>query len=213
VAALGPVSSPACIKHDKEDDNSCMKKLRGGSHFYDIIRGVDGLVYRATVLRSALGATELMQRQVRVWSLACSLVLVSFIFGLAPVLARGNDSQADLPPSQLTGVRLANDGSLTLVDDATLPPPAVSGFARWGVFIAPAQLLDRPVTRLRLDYNAVVPAGCAALIDVRGSADGQRWSAWHIERAAGAEVAFDQPVRWVQYRAKARWYARLCLPR
>lgn len=138
-------------------------------------------------------------RRVRTWSLVCSLVLVSLVLGLAPEVVRAESIPAGL--SQQTGVGLADDGSLTLVGH-TPAPASLGAFARFGTFTAAVTRLTSPASRVLVRYEANTPPGTLALLDVRASSDGQRWSEWRSGLAADAEARFGYSMRYVQYRVR-----------
>ncbi|HMQ32020.1 MAG TPA: hypothetical protein PKD53_14925 [Chloroflexaceae bacterium] len=102
--------------------------------------------------------------------------------------------------AQLDGVLSQADGSLTLDQGAGPAPRVFGGHQRFGTLVSQPLTLDQPTTRLQLTYAALTPPGAEARVDVRGSADGQRWLPWLTDLPAGSVVSFGQPVRYAQYR-------------
>lgn len=133
-------------------------------------------------------------------------VLLIFFVALIPpdlALAEGSDI-GGLPAASpalttLDGATYGPDG-LTLDAGAGAAPAFAAGFARFGTALAEPVVLAAPTSRLKLSYSALVPPGTAALVDVRGSADGRRWLPWVVDLRPGDVIAFTPPARQVQYR-------------
>ncbi|PDW02529.1 golvesin C-terminal-like domain-containing protein [Candidatus Viridilinea mediisalina] len=139
------------------------------------------------------------------WSrLAWALLIV--LVALPASVAQAQNLEDATLHNTVTGLAQSDDvlsladGSLTLAANA-LPPPAYLGsFQQYGVHTSATHRFALPTTRLALSYQANIPNGSAALVDVRGSVDGQRWLPWVTELAPGAVVGFSQPIRYAQYR-------------
>lgn len=102
--------------------------------------------------------------------------------------------------AQLDGVLSLADGLVTLAPLAGAPPLTLVGFQRYGTLVSNLLTFNQPIDRLQLSYSAFTPPGAAALVDVRGSPDGERWLPWLTNLQPGAVVSFGQPVRQAQYR-------------
>ncbi|RRR78521.1 MAG: hypothetical protein EI684_00230 [Candidatus Viridilinea halotolerans] len=102
--------------------------------------------------------------------------------------------------AQSDDVLSSADGSLTLTRNASPPPAYLSGFQQYGTYTSATQRFNLPTSRLALTYTADVPNGTAALLDVRGSVDGQHWLPWVTEVAPNGVVGFTTPIRYAQYR-------------
>jgi hypothetical protein len=133
--------------------------------------------------------------RVRAGSLIFAVALWSAT--LAPSTAAAGSS--DIAAGQREAVTVAPDGVVTLAPDAPPAPLALGGYSRFGLFIAPARPLA-PFRALRVSYDIALPRGAAALVDVRASADGVRWTAWEVGLKSGQEATFDRPARYAQYR-------------
>ncbi|MEN9935215.1 MAG: hypothetical protein RLZZ387_1794 [Chloroflexota bacterium] len=133
--------------------------------------------------------------RVRAGSLVTAVVLWSAL--LAPPAAAAPPPQ--VAPSQREAVAISRDGALRLAADSSPAPTAYGDYTRFGTLTSPP--LPLPAFRaLRVTYGADVPAGSAALVDVRASADGTRWTPWATEVAADTEVEFASYARFAQYR-------------
>jgi hypothetical protein len=141
-------------------------------------------------------------RRARALSLACSVAMIGVIAALVPLLAYANPVRVELPPSQQTGVSVADDGRLTLVGDTQPLPAAAAGFDRFGMFSSAPRALAQPTKRLLLRFDADVPPGAAVAVDVRGSADARVWTSWQTDQPSGALVTFARALRFVQYRVR-----------
>jgi len=131
------------------------------------------------------------------WAL---IILIAALVPALPALADGPVAAPLASLSQLDGALRQPDGTLTLTADAGPPPPAVTGYQRYGSALSTVIALGQPTTRLQLSYLAALPAGSAARIDVRGSVDGRRWLPWLTDLPADAVIGFAQPVLHAQYR-------------
>mgnify|MGYP001397467447 CR=1 FL=1 len=109
-------------------------------------------------------------------------------------------SRAVVGLAQLDGALSQADGSFTLAHDAGATPRALGGYQRFGTLLSQPIALSLSTTRLQLTYAALTPPGAEVRVDVRGSADGQRWLPWLTDLPAGAVAGFAQPVRFAQYR-------------
>lgn len=98
------------------------------------------------------------------------------------------------------GVLIAADGTIRLHARAPAPPASEARYRRYGFLLSPSQIFAKPTTRVALDYVAAIPNGAAVRIDLRGSADGQRWSPWETDLTSGATVEFPRSIRMAQYR-------------
>ena len=100
------------------------------------------------------------------------------------------------------GVIVALDGSVTLASDARPTPHAFGGVGRFGIFTSETTAYAGAFDTLRVAYEAHIPRGAQAAIDVRASADGARWTPWVVDLPPGAVARFDQPARFAQYRIR-----------
>jgi hypothetical protein len=138
------------------------------------------------------------------------LLLFAFLGTLAllvPALipAQSVSSAPQLPENRFgtyEGIVFAENNRLSLQPDAAAPPTGNSPYQRYGFYTSPVQMLDAPSSRVELRYDAAAPAGSAALLDVRASADGQHWTAWETGVSSGDAVDFTTTARMVQYRAR-----------
>jgi hypothetical protein len=102
---------------------------------------------------------------------------------------------------QFQDVRSGRDGSLTLRANAP-PAPAVYGsYVHFGLATSSPQRFSTSFRSLRVDYDANTTQRSAVRIDVRASADGQRWTAWEIDLASGTTATFAAAAQFAQYRA------------
>ncbi len=104
---------------------------------------------------------------------------------------------AFVPPD---GLLTQADGQIALAPNTGARPRSLSNFQRSGSLVSPPFTFEQPTTRLKLTYTAHTPPGSQARLDVRGSADGQRWQPWRTGLPVDAVVSFDPPVRQAQYR-------------
>jgi hypothetical protein len=106
------------------------------------------------------------------------------------------------PRASVQHEALLVDGSgwVRLHPHAPRAPENLGGQRRFGLLMSPALSFETPFRALRLNYAAEIPPGATALLDVRTSTDGTRWTAWHTDLASGAEVEFEAPARLAQYR-------------
>jgi hypothetical protein len=105
--------------------------------------------------------------------------------------------------TEMMGVAVSANGVLHLLPDAPPPPAGESeSFERYGFLVSPVEETDSPTSRFAVSYDATVPEGSALRLDVRGSADGERWTAWETEVApqGAGMVILPQVVQMVQYR-------------
>lgn len=142
----------------------------------------------------------------RQWShLVCARTL-AWLLALCSIGATPlTPAQAATLPTQIAGTHLntrtADDGTLALEPNAP-PAPAVYGaYSHFGTVLSTPQASSFFFQALHLGYTADTPAGSELRIDVRGSADGQRWTEWEVGLANGGRATFTRPVRWAQYRA------------
>jgi hypothetical protein len=91
-------------------------------------------------------------------------------------------------------------GRVTLAADAFPAPPLLGAYARSGTLIAEALSFNLGISRAQIRYVADTPPGTAVRVDLRASADGQRWQPWVVGLPSGAVVGFGGPVRFAQYR-------------
>lgn len=154
----------------------------------------------------------------RACTLLCSrqrpAIVLTLIVGLIALIAHHPSYAASQPiesPTTLAasamgvqheGVLIAADGALSLSPAALPSPLANQPAARYGFYLAPAQHLESPTLRVALSYDAHLPAGSRVGVDMRGSADGERWTAWETDLKNGAIVTLPNAVRVVQYRAR-----------
>ena len=136
---------------------------------------------------------------VRARTLAWLLAL--FSIGAAPLTpVQAAPSRPHLAGTHLN-IRAADDGTLAL-DPGAPPAPAVYGdYSHFGTALSAPQASSFFFQALDLRYEADLPAGSDLRIDVRASADGQRWTEWEVGLANGSRAVFARPARWAQYRA------------
>lgn len=96
---------------------------------------------------------------------------------------------------ELANATLTSEG-LRLADDA-----AIARDGRSGYYVSPVEVTDEPFdqVRARVESDAVVDGAVA--LDVRSSADGERWSTW-VPAPDDGSAAVMPPGRFVQYRAE-----------
>ncbi len=114
-----------------------------------------------------------------------------------------------MPDAQLDGAAVAAgtqqhpDGQITLAATSfSSRAPVQAGFARFGSWISRATQLPHATSYVQAAWQARVPAGTQLAVDLRGSVDGQQWSAWHTDLGNGTVVVLGHPVQYVQYRLR-----------
>jgi len=136
---------------------------------------------------------------------ALAWVLLALLgLGLAP---RAEAAGPPPAPSAFADIALDNlsraaDGSLSLSATAAPPPALLGPYQRYGSALSTPIALAEPTSRLKLSFAATVPPGSALFVDVRGSADGQRWMPWATELQTGSVIGFPRPVVAAQYRLR-----------
>ncbi len=92
------------------------------------------------------------------------------------------------------------DGTVRLLATTPPPPAFASNYRRYGFLLSAAQPLAPATSRLLVSYTAIIPRGTELRIDVRGSADGQRWTEWATGVSSQQPIDLPYTVRVVQYR-------------
>lgn len=103
---------------------------------------------------------------------------------------------------QYAGVLILRDTSIQLARNHYAPPYGDQAYERYGFYISPIQPVLSPTTQFVVSYDATIPNQSKLHLDVRGSYDGTRWTAWETRVASGDTVAFRRTVQHVQYRAR-----------
>jgi hypothetical protein len=139
--------------------------------------------------------------------LAWTLLILFTALPATLIQAQGSEyAPSRTPPvaslAQSDGVLSLADGSLTLADHALAAPAYLNAFQQYGVYISASQFFAQPGVSLELSYRVQTPPGTAALVDLRGSLDGERWLPWVTELEPGTVVGFSQPIRYAQYRVR-----------
>src|SRR5438128_3368471 len=108
------------------------------------------------------------KNRARVGALASVLALLSNFVVLSFGYAGSTLDPPDLSaPGQREGVVTSSDGSLKLMANAPPAPAAYGKFKHFGLSISPALQFSTSFRTIRIDYDAHLPAGSAARIDVR----------------------------------------------
>jgi hypothetical protein len=139
---------------------------------------------------------------VRVGGLAWGLAMAGGT--LAPANASAGPVRvpsATIATGQYEHVLVAADGSLRLQANAPPAPTVYGAFTHFGFAISPAYQFSVPFRTIQIAYDASIPPDSAVRIDLRASADGQRWTAWEVGLPDGASVALGVRARFAQYRA------------
>lgn len=109
------------------------------------------------------------------------------------------EQQPGLPPASVD-IDVDSTGALRLAETASAAPAVYGAFRRFGMYDAAPRWFAQPFEGLQVDYRAFEPAATRVRVDVRASADGQRWSEWQIAVGSGDIVRFATPMRVAQYR-------------
>jgi hypothetical protein len=137
---------------------------------------------------------------------ACLLALAGTALGTAPqatAAARADASpvswRADLSALGADDVNARYGGGALRVRDGSFSPASLGRSRGYASAVLGAHHLDRPVDRVAVDLDAVVPDGASVVVDVRGrDADGA-WTEWR-QATAGTPARLPRPVGDVQAR-------------
>ncbi len=136
------------------------------------------------------------------------LVILMVVFAAAPlssIAAPQPHNMVSLPFStsnEHDGVQFTAQGSLQLRADAPVAPIESEHYERYGYYLSPVAPLDTPTARFNLTYQSDAPAGSAVQLDLRGSTDGNRWTAWETDIVPAQPVTLSRVVRFIQYRVR-----------
>lgn len=133
--------------------------------------------------------------------IVCTCIAILYLSQLIPPTIL--PTTAAEPLAQREGVAIAASGTIELLTAALAPPlEEQSTYQRYGFYTAPPEPLSTPTSQITVRYDATQPPGSILMLDVRVSADGQRWTSWEVNVANGATVDFPLAARLAQYRAR-----------
>jgi hypothetical protein len=112
----------------------------------------------------------------------------------------GASSRSPAAVAQPDGVLSLADGSVQLLAQAPPAPPLVGNYTHYGTYISAATYLTNPGQRFTIKYLATTNSNSTVRVDLRGSADGLRWTEWEIDLVSDSVVELSHPVQWLQYR-------------